>query len=285
MDQRLKALLYLRNLGNFMILCKWWMRIHFYKGIFIFFCFFKSTQNQRKIPFLLPLFFLGVFKFSPGFFRCVFPYFESRTRCRPKFGPLARGCSSYLRCLLGGHLNRFRQQKTTVKPPRFWRNKDLLNVVCMKFMSSDVNQNVLTHQFIWIAITYQSMWIISYESISNDITQSISIPIRVTLPSPKNCPFFLQHRQELLHLKDHVVVTEAASEGTGGGSIWSTSKHGRETYRDPIFAEKERCRHGNLGEHICFGLKKSETVVSEFCNKKTFFFINTSYFHCTVYVT
>lgn len=46
----------------------------------------------------------------------------------------------------------------------------------------------------------------------------------------------LQHRQELLHLKDHVVVTEAASEG--GGSIWSTSKHGRETYRDPIFTER-----------------------------------------------
>lgn len=268
----------------------------------IFFDFFqnlgsKSTQNHRKIPFLLPLLFGGVFKFSPGFFRCVFPYFESRTRCRPKFGPLARGCSSHLRCLLGGHVNRFvsdngrSERKSTVKPPRFWRNKDLLNVVCMKFMSSDVNQNVLTHQFIWTAITYQSMWITSYESISNHITQSISIPIRVTLPPPKNGPFLCSIARNFCISKITWLSQKRRQKVPWGGSIWSTSKHGRETYPDPIFTEGWKTQtHGNLGEQVCFGLEEKwdwlsrkgfqsfcfeYPVVSEFRNKKTSFFINT----------
>ena len=76
--------------------------------------------------------------------------------------------------------------------------------------------------------------------------------------------FFLQHRQELLHLKDHVVVTEAASEGTGGGSIWSTSKHGRATYRDPVFTEKGKTQTRKFGGTCLLrGGRKVSLIVSQ----------------------
>ena len=255
-----------------MILCKMMDAYPFLQRnfhVFVFCFFFKnlgslkkdSTQNHRKMPFLLPLFFGGVFKFSPGFFSAAFFRILKAGRAAGQSLVLWQEAArrtldvSLEDTLTERSDNGRHRENPPLNHHGFEETMNCLNVVWMKFMSSDVNQNVLTHQFIWIAITYQSTWIISYESISNHITQSISIPIRVTIPSAKNGPFFCSIARNFCISKIMWLSQKRLSEG--GGSIWSTSKHGRETYRDPIFTERWKTQtHRNLGEQVCSGLGK-----------------------------